>query len=198
MTSSTPAGHGRAEKNIADCGSVAKAEIFATALDNAGHPVGTNVGQLLLDQGFQGSMDFPQEVARELMDKVCEGHPGSTFHTRYSRRWFATKYLSLLLTLTRTGMFPLYCFALAKDWIVRPDSLLIDSRLWKNGAFAPVVPTFSVAYLEIMKLRIKENGSRLPRLLDGQQHALIDLLAAGYRWPDAEPEAEPLMLGMGR
>lgn len=73
LTSSRPVSRGRAETNVADCGSVAEAEVFAAALDNAGHPVGTDVGQLLLDRGFQESMNFPQDAARELMDKVCEG-----------------------------------------------------------------------------------------------------------------------------
>ncbi|KKB08812.1 hypothetical protein [Devosia chinhatensis] len=93
------------------------------------------------------------------------------------------------------------------DRFAQPDTLLIKPRPFqmapsanygRNGSTAdPIIPTFTVACLAIMQERLKLNGSYAAKLVDGQQHAFAARFAAGYQWPEPEPEAEPLMLGRG-
>ncbi|KKB08811.1 hypothetical protein [Devosia chinhatensis] len=60
------------ETRIAQCMSAAEAQIFATALDSAGHPAGTKINELLISKGFKEAPHFSRDVEREVMEAVCK------------------------------------------------------------------------------------------------------------------------------
>lgn len=195
------------ETRVAQCMSAAEAQIFAAALDNAGHPVGTKIYELLIGKGFKEAPHFSRDVEREVMEAVRDNSPDGKRYMHHDRRWFGSVDLSVFITTSRLSVFPFYCLTLREDRMAQPDTLLIEPRLFRmapsayygrNGATAdPIIPTFTVACLAIMQERFRLSGSYAAKLEDGQQHALAALFAAGYQWPEPEPEPEPLMLGMG-
>jgi len=196
------------ETRIAQCMTAAEAQIFAAALDNAGHPVGTKIDELLIGKGFQEAPQFSSDVQRQVMEAVCENSPDGHRYMHHNRRWFGSEDLSVFITTTRTGVFPFYCMIMRDNQMAEPDTLLVEPRLFRlaqpafygrnAGASDPIIPTFTVACLAILNERFELNGSYAARLEDGQQHDLVELFAAGYNWPEEEAEAEPLMLGMSR
>lgn len=192
---------------VAQCMSVAEAQIFAAALDNARHPVGTKIDELLIGKGFQEAPLFSRDVQLNVMESLRNNSPDGHRYLHHDRRWFGSEDLSVFITTTRLGVFPFYCMTMRDDGMVQPDTLLVGSTLcrMKPSAFHgqdaitvdPIIPTFTVACLAILNKRLELNGSYATRLEDGQQHDLAALFAAGYRWPQPDPEPEPLMLGMG-
>jgi len=191
---------------VAHCRSIAEAHIFAAALDNAGHPAGTKVDDLLTGNGFKEAPDFSYDVQCQVMDTVRNYLPDSYRSMNYQRRWFSSEDLSVFITTSRLSVFPFYCITMRDDGMAQPDTLLVEPRLHRiapspyygpNCATAdPVIPTFTIACMAILNKRLELNGSYSTRLDEGQQHGLVDMFAAGYNWPETEPE--PLMLGMSR
>ncbi|WP_375599069.1 hypothetical protein [Devosia sp. Naph2] len=195
------------ETKVAQCMTAAEAQMFAAALDNAGHPVGTKIDDLLIGKGFQEAPQFSRDVQRQVMEAVCNNSPDGHRYMHHDRRWFGSEDLSVFITTTGTGVFPFYCMIMSDGKMALPDMLMIEPRLFRlaPSAFArnagtadPVIPTFTVASIAILYERLELNGSYAARLEDGQQHVLVELFAAGYNWPEEETEPEPLMLGMGR
>lgn len=194
------------ETRVAQCRTAAEAQIFAAALDNAGHPAGTKIDELLIGKGFQEAPLFSRRVETEVMESVRSNSPDGRRYMHHNRRWFGSQDLSVFITTTRSVVFPFYCITMRDDQIAQPDTLLIEPRLFRmapsafynrNAATAdPIIPTFTVACLAIMQKRLELNGSYAAKLEDGQQYELTALLATGYRWPETEPDSEPLMIGM--
>jgi hypothetical protein len=201
------------DTKAAHCMSVAEAQVFAAAPDNAGHPAGTKVDELLVGNGFREAPRFSYDVGRRIMDSVRDYLPDERRDMHSERRWFCSSDMSVFITTSRLGVFPFYCLTMDGDGMAQPDTLLVEPRLYrmkpsaywgKNAATAdPVIPTFTVACLAVLRKRLELNGSFSAALRDGQQDGLVDLFAAGHRWPEAVPgpapasEPEPLMLGMG-
>ncbi|SMQ85920.1 hypothetical protein SAMN06295905_3215 [Devosia lucknowensis] len=191
---------------VAHCMSVAEAQIFAAALDNAGHPAGTKMDELLSGKGFREAPSFSRDVERQVMDSIRCYLPNVHRDMHFERRWFGSDNLSVFITTSRLSVFPFYCLTMRDDGMAQPDTILVEPRLSRmaqsdyygqNAATRdPVIPTFTVACLAILSKRLELNGSYAAPLEDGQQYGLIDQFAAGYRWPEPEPEPEPLMLGM--
>lgn len=194
------------DRAVAQCMSVAEAQIFAAALDYAGHPVGTKFDELLVGKGFKEAPSFSRDVERQVMDGVRSNSPDGHRYMHHDRRWFGSEDLSVFITTSRMSVFPFYCMTLREDRMAQPDTLLVEPRIFRMapaayyggnaGTADPIIPTFTVACLAILSKRLELNGSYAARLEDGQQYGLIDQFAAGYRWPEPEPEPEPFMLGM--
>jgi len=200
--------HVPVDTTVAHCMSVAEAQVFAAALDNAGHPAGTKTDDLLIDSGFKEAPHFSYEVERRVMDSVRGYSPDVSRNMHYGRRWFGSEDLSVFITTSRLSVFPFYCMTIDENGMAKPDTLLVEPRLLRAAASPyigqneetadPVIPTFAVACLAVLNKRHELNGSFAASLDEGQQHGLVDLFAAGYDWPEPEVEADTLLLGMGR
>lgn len=184
------------DADIADCASFAEAKVFAAALENAEHPAGLKVDQFLVDAGFHEAPAFSRSVSEELMDKVRADSSHGHRYMHHDRRWFASQDRSVFITSTRLGVFPIYCFTVDSERMAKTDSLLIESRVFTAKTATPVIPTFTAAYLEIVKLRVELNGSHLAELANGQEHELVERFDAAYAWPVPMPEPQPHMIGM--
>jgi hypothetical protein len=182
---------------VADCASLAEAQIFATAMDNAGHPIGTRVEDLLLDHGFEEAPTFSMRIAELVMESVSEMHSDVRPHFHHERRWFASEDRLSFATTSRLSVFPFHSFVVTADQQVCPDNLLIEPRVAHGRAAAPIIPTFAIAHLEILQTRAEMNGSALTPLQVGQQDDLAAEFAAGYRWHGPRRERGQGLIGMG-
>lgn len=107
----------------------------------------------------------------------------------------------MFITASRLSVFPFYCVTMHEDEIARPDTLLVEPRLFRTTASPynehhteaadPVIPKFTVACLAVLSKRLEMNGTFAASLQEGQQNALVDLLAAGYDWTRSTREIEP-------
>lgn len=182
--------------DIADCASIAEAEIFATAMDMAEHPTGMKVGHFLAGLGMQEAPSFSRDLADELMQKVRTDAELGDRYWSHARNWFASTDMSTIIASTQRGPIPICSFVVDADRMAKLDTILIEPRISRGVGATPVIPTFAAAYLEIMNARVQLNGSHLYELADGQQDQLVERFAAGYVWPEPMSAPEQYLIGM--
>ena len=176
---------------VAKCKSVAEAEVIATCLEHADEfDRPDTIPEMLLDAGFIDLNPISETLAVQIMENIQQGDPERHLYVPGNRLWFGTPD-HCWIAVDEHNHFPVYSFTLdlEGDQIVRPDSLLLQPKLWADTTLSPAA-AFLFALREIASRRMECRGSHHAALRPGEHTEIVDRIESGeYRHAAASPIA---------